>query len=92
MVSEIHLFLEGNGRIVRVTMNAELVKAKQTRMTIPTVYRGDYLGVLWRLTTDQDPIFYLKMLKRVRDFSLSLNAATMEIYELQLEKNNAFKE
>ena len=32
------------------------------------------------------------MLKRVRDFSLSLNAATMEIYELQLEKNNAFKE
>ena len=32
------------------------------------------------------------MLKRVRDFASSLNAATMEIYELQLEKNNAFKE
>ena len=92
MFSEINPFLEGNGRIARVTMNAELVRAKQTRMIIPTVYRGDYLGVLWRLTTNQDPIFYLKMLKRVRDFSSSLNAATMEIYELQLEKNNAFKE
>ena len=46
MVNEIHPFLEGNGRIARVTMNAELVRAKQTRMTIPTVYRGDYLGIL----------------------------------------------
>ena len=55
MVSEIHLFLGGNGRIARVTMNAELVRAKQTRMTIPTVYRGDYLKALRRLTTNQDP-------------------------------------
>ena len=41
MVNEIHPFLEGNGRIARVMMNAELVRAKQTRMIIPNVSSGD---------------------------------------------------
>ncbi|MCB0745600.1 MAG: Fic family protein, partial [Ignavibacteriae bacterium] len=44
MISEIHPFLDGNGRIARVMMNAELVKEKQTKIIIPTVYRDDYLG------------------------------------------------
>ena len=62
MVSEIHPFLDGNGRIARVMMNAELVKAEQTRIIIPTVYRDDYLGALRRLTRQQDPIAYIKMI------------------------------
>ena len=41
MVNEIHPFLEGNGRIARITMDAELVKAKQTRIIIPNVSSGD---------------------------------------------------
>jgi fido (protein-threonine AMPylation protein) len=56
MVSEIHPFLDGNGRIARVMMNAELVKVEQTRIIIPTVYREDYLGTLRRLTRQQDPL------------------------------------
>lgn len=40
MVSEIHPFLDGNGRIARVMMNAELVKAEQTRIIIPTSILG----------------------------------------------------
>ena len=50
MISEIHPFLDGNGRIARVMMNAELVKEKQTKIIIPTVYRDDYLGALRCLT------------------------------------------
>lgn len=92
MVSEIHPFLDGNGRIARVMMNAELVKADQTRIIIPTVYRDDYLGALRRLTRQQDPLAYIKMLKRAQDFSATLKADTMEELELQLELSNAFKE
>ena len=92
MVSEIHPFLDGNGRIARVMMNAELVKAEQTRIIIPTVYRDDYLGALRRLTRQQDPLAYIKMLQRSQEFSATLNAVSLEELELLLESSNAFKE
>ena len=92
MISEIHPFLDGNGRIARVMMNAELVKANQTRIIIPTVYRDDYLGALRRLTRNDDPAVYIKMLQRAQKFSATLLADDMEALENQLTQSNAFKE
>ena len=45
MVSEVHPFNDGNGRISRIMMNAELVAADQSKIIIPTVFREDYLKV-----------------------------------------------
>ena len=92
MISEIHPFLDGNGRIARVMMNAELVKANQTRIIIPTVYRDDYLGALRRLTRNDDPAVYIKMLQRAQKFSSTLLANDVEALENQLAQSNAFKE
>lgn len=36
LVSEVHPFDDGNGRIARVMMNAELTAARQARIVIPT--------------------------------------------------------
>ena len=92
MISEIHPFLDGNGRIARVMMNAELVKANQTRIIIPTVYRDDYLGALRRLTRNDDPAVYIRMLQRAQEFSATLIANDMEALENHLTQSNAFKE
>ncbi|MDD5151986.1 MAG: Fic family protein [Flavobacterium sp.] len=92
MISEIHPFLDGNGRIARVMMNAELVKVNQTRIIIPTVYRDDYLGALRRLTRNDDPAVYIKMLQRAQEFSTSLLANDMQTLENHLTLSNAFKE
>jgi prophage maintenance system killer protein len=92
MISEIHPFLDGNGRIARVMMNAELVKSNQTRIIIPTVYRDDYLGALRRLTRNNDPAVYIRMLQRAQEFSATLIASDMEVLENQLTQSNAFKE
>ena len=92
MISEIHPFLDGNGRIARVMMNAELVKANQTRIIIPTVYRDDYLGALRRLTRNDDPVVYIRMLQRAQEFSATLVASEMEALENHLTQSNAFKE
>jgi Fic family protein len=92
MISEIHPFLDGNGRIARVMMNAELVKAYQTRIIIPTVYRDDYLGALRKLTRNDEPAVYIRMLQRAQEFSASLVANDMEALESQLTQSNAFKE
>lgn len=92
LISEIHPFLDGNGRIARVMMNAELVQGGQSRIMIPTVYREDYLGALRRLTRNGDPTVYIKMLQRAQKFSSQLDASNMENLQLQLERANAFKE
>lgn len=92
MISEIHPFLDGNGRIARVMMNAEFVKAKQTRIIIPTVYRDDYLGALRRLTRNNDPAVYIRMLQRAQEFSASLVASDIQELESHLTLSNAFKE
>ena len=92
MVSEIHPFLDGNGRIARIMMNAELVKANQTRIIIPTVYRDDYLGALRKLTRNDDPSVYLRMLQRAQEFSSTLIASNIDTLEYHLNQSNAFKE
>lgn len=51
MISEVHPFNDGNGRISRIMMNSELVAADQSKIIIPTVFREDYLNALrtcWR--------------------------------------------
>lgn len=92
VISEIHPFLDGNGRIARVMMNAELVKANQTRIIIPTVYRDDYLGALRKLTRNDDPTVYIRMLQRAQEFSETLVANDREALENHLTQSNAFKE
>lgn len=46
LVTECHPFLDGNGRVARMAMNAELSVAGQVRVVIPTVFRPEYLSAL----------------------------------------------
>lgn len=92
VVSEVHPFLDGNGRLTRIMMNAELSMAQQTKIIVPTVYCEDYLGALRRLTRNNDPKVYVRMLERAHAFSDTLLANDMESMEEVLRKSNAFKE
>jgi len=92
LVSEVHPFLDGNGRIARVMMNAELVKQGQSKIIIPTVYRDDYAGTLRRLTRQGDPAAYVRMMLRAHEFSATIVGDDMDVMEKQLEASNAFKE
>ena len=92
LVSEVHPFLDGNGRIARLMMNSELVNAGQCRIIIPTVYREDYLGALRRLSRQHDPTVYIRMLQRAHAFSATLDANTIKGMETQLQTADAFSE
>lgn len=92
LVSEVHPFLDGNGRIARVMMNAELVKHGQTKIIIPTVYREDYVGALQRLSRQHDPAAYIRMMQRAAEFSATIVGDAMDTMEKLLEASNAFKE
>lgn len=92
VVSEVHPFLDGNGRIARVMMNAELVFADETRIIIPTVYREDYILALRRLSREWDVDPYIRMLLRAQDFTANINFSNYEDALSQLKKSNAFLE
>jgi hypothetical protein len=92
LVSEVYPFLDGNGRIARVMMNAELVSAGQNKIIIPTVYRDDYMGALKKLTNQSDAVTYIKMMERAREFSKNIYGEDMDQMEKYLDQCGAFKE
>lgn len=65
LVSEAHPFADGNGRIARVMMNAELVSAGEERIIIPTIFRSNYLSGLKALSNVRNP----RTLVRTLDFA-----------------------
>lgn len=92
VMSEVHPFLDGNGRIARVMMNAELVKAGQSKILIPTVFREDYMGALKKFTKQRKCDTYIKMLQRAHNFSANVYAEKMDDMQEYLTECNAFIE
>lgn len=92
LISEVHPFLDGNGRIARIMMNAELAVAGESKIMIVTVYRDDYLGALRGLTRRSDPAVYIRMMERARDFSANVYGDDRKEMEVYLSSCNAFLE
>lgn len=92
ILSEVHPFLDGNGRLARIMMNAELVTGGQSKIIIPTVFRDDYIGTLKKLTKQGDCIPYIRMLQRAHEFSATIYGDDMQEMEKVLTESNAFME
>jgi hypothetical protein len=92
LVSEVHPFTDGNGRIARVMMNAELVAGRQSKIIVPTGFHSDYLGALRRLSRDDDPSVYVKALRFLHDYTAQIDWTTHDTAEADLRTTNAFVE
>jgi len=92
LITEIHPFIDGNGRIARIMMNAELSSQKCTKIIIPTVYREDYMGALRKLTRQNDTATYIRMLLRVYEFSSTILGKDIDEMEKYLNSCDAFME
>ena len=62
LISEVHPFDDGNGRVARVAMCAELSVVDHCRIVIPTVFRNEYLQALRALSRDGRVDLYVRML------------------------------
>jgi Fic family protein len=91
-ISEIHPFLDGNGRIARVMMNAELVNQNQSKILVPTVYREDYILAIRKLTRQKEPEPLIRMLDRIHEYSTKITGNSIDEMQEYLEKTNAFLE
>jgi hypothetical protein len=92
LIAEVHPFADGNGRIARVMMNAELVHGGRARIIIPTVYREDYLLALRALTRQGNTDPYIRMLDRAQEFTARIDFDDYERALSQLQASGAFLE
>lgn len=92
LVSEVHPFTDGNGRIARVMMNAELVAGHQSKIIVPTGFRLDHLNALRRLGRDDDPSIYIKALRFLHDYTAQVDWNHHDTAESDPRTTNAFAE
>jgi len=92
LVSEVHPMVDGNGRLSRLFMNADLIANGQSRILIPTVYRDDYLLNLRRLSRNDEPLPFISMMARVHRFTALIDFSDYARAKAQLEACNAFRE
>jgi len=92
LIAETHPFEDGNGRIARIMMNAELVHGKRCRIIIPTVYREDYLLALRTLSREGRTDPYIRMIDRAQEFVSGIGFNDYEQALATLRQCNAFSE
>jgi Fic family protein len=92
LISEVHPFADGNGRISRIMMNAEMTATGQAKIIIPTVFRTDYLGALRQLSRKDNPENLINAIQRVRLFSYDLRGDNFEAMRSYMEHCNAFRD
>ena len=87
--SEVHPFVDGNGRVSRALLNAELSAAGQCRIVIPLCFRADYLGALRAMSRQGNPEPLLRMAERVQRWASLVDWSTLPRALAQLERTNA---
>jgi len=92
MVSEVHPFIDGNGRISRIMGNAELFKAGLSRIIVPTVYREDYIVSLKKFTNRKDPDTFIRVMDKLQYFSNHIFGDNFVELNNYFKETNAYKE
>lgn len=90
LVAEVHPFADGNGRVARIMMNAELVATGEQRIIIPTIYRSNYLSALKAISSRHSAEPLVRMLDFAQRFTQAIDWTNFEHAEAELKAANAF--
>ena len=90
LIAEVHPFADGNGRLSRVMMNAELVAAGEERIVIPTAFRNNYLSALRALSRNGIPEPFILALDYAQRWTRAIDWSAISSTGRQLEACHAF--
>jgi Fic family protein len=89
LISEIHPFDDGNGRLSRIMMNAELVSQSQYKIIMPNVHRDNYLNGLRLASRDKSFRTYVKVMDQAQAYTASVKWLDYGETREKLESDNA---
>ena len=90
LVSEVHPFADGNGRLARIMMNAELSASDQPRIVVPTVFRLNYLAGLRALSRTGRAQSLIQVLEYAQRWTAAVRWRSVLETKRELEACNAF--
>lgn len=90
LISEVHPFTDGNGRLGRVFMNAELTAAGEQRIAIPLSFRDDYLQGLRALSRNGNPQPLVRVLDFAQRYAAAIDWSSLDSAKEMLTSTNAF--
>ncbi len=91
LISEVHPFVDGNGRLARLVMNAELNVVGSCRIIVPTLYREEYLDCLRNLTRAADPVPYMNAMQRIHEWTAAFDYEDLDSVIAMMTRCNAFE-
>jgi hypothetical protein len=91
LVSEVHPFADGNGRLARLAMNAELSVVNSCRIIVPTLFREEYLDCLRVLTRSGTPKPFLDAMQKVHEWTADFDYEDLDAVIALMEACHAFE-
>lgn len=91
LVSEIHPFNDGNGRLARLVMNAELSVVGACRIIIPTLFRDEYLDCLRVLSREGNSAPFLGAMQKIQAWSAAFDYENLDAVIAEMKRCNAFE-
>ncbi len=92
LIAEVHPFNDGNGRMARIMMNAELVATDQHKIIVPTVCRENYLGGLRQATRQDSFRTITKVLHQLQQYTVARNWSSLDDVKTELLTHAADRE
>ena len=90
LIAEVHPFADGNGRVARIMMNAELVAAGETRILVPTVFRNNYLAALKALSQNRLTGAIVRTLDFAQRYTAAVDFSELSLARRDLDRTHAF--
>jgi Fic/DOC family len=91
LVTEVHPFIDGNGRLARLVMNAELSVVDACRIIVPTLFREEYLDCLRVLTREGDPKPFLDAMQHIQAWTAVFDYEDLDKVIGEMQACNAFE-
>jgi len=91
LVSEVHPFNDGNGRLARLVMNSELSVVGACRIIIPTLFRDEYLDCLRALSREGNPGPFVSAMERIQAWSAGFKYDELASVIEKMKQCNAFE-
>ena len=92
IVAEVHPFNDGNGRMARLMMNAELVSARQSKILIPNVFRDDYILSLKKFSHQREIGTLAQVMEKMQGYATRIPCERFEDAHAYLMATNAYKD
>lgn len=73
LVTEVHPFNDGNGRISRLVMNAELSRVSEARIIIPTLFHEEYVDCQRQLSRQDNPNGLVRALALMQQWTVAFD-------------------